>query len=89
MSRRTDVLNKYPAPRVSAVNQSCPPVRPSAGFSQSPYDDDDDDDARTRIHISPVHGSCSSGVNQSVDKGPARGGNFYDRPEVIGGGVVI
>jgi hypothetical protein len=30
MSRRTDVLNKYPAPRVSVVNQS---VRPFAGFA--------------------------------------------------------
>lgn len=31
MSRRTDVLNKYPAPRVSAVNQAVP------GCSQGSY----------------------------------------------------
>lgn len=35
MSRRTDVLNKYPAPRVSAVNQS---VRPHVSeFARGPF----------------------------------------------------
>lgn len=49
MSRRTDVLNKYPAPRVSVVNQSRP-----QGYRRGPAPyGDGDGDVRTLIYSTP------------------------------------
>jgi len=93
MSRRTDVLNKYPAPRVSAVNQAVP------GCSQGSYVFyytttiycfyNTSSSSSSPSPTSTSFGrSCydvvrtgSSGINQpGRDKRVRGGGKFYDRP---------
>lgn len=64
MSRRTDVLNKYPAPRVSVVNQS---IRPFAGFAGVLLTTKTRTTKTTTTTMARIRAGSSS-INQSADK---------------------